>query len=169
MQSEKDYPYCSGFGKCFPCPAPGYNKTRCGPPVPATACLRNESCSSKLNTSQFVAGLAVKSWIAIEKNETAIQHELVSRGPLSIAINALLLQFYHSGVWDPILHCSPTALDHAVLLVGYGSHKGLFGTKPYWLVKNSWGDKWGEKGYFRMIRGKGMCGIDQQVTSAILL
>lgn len=56
----------------------------------------------------------------------------------------------------------------AVLLVGYGVEKGLLGTKPYWLVKNSWGEKWGEKGYFRMIRGKGKCGIDQQVTSAIL-
>ena len=62
----------------------------------------------------------------------------------------------------------PCHITVAVLLVGYGSHKGLFGTKPYWLVKNSWGGKWGEKGYFKMIRGKGMCGIDQQVTSAIL-
>ena len=56
----------------------------------------------------------------------------------------------------------------AVLLVGYGEKKGLFETKPYWLIKNSWGTKWGEKGYFRMIRGKGKCGINRQVTSAVL-
>ena len=56
----------------------------------------------------------------------------------------------------------------AVLLVGYGVHQGWFGTKPYWLVKNSWGEKWGEKGYFRMVRGQGKCGVDQQVTSAVL-
>lgn len=52
----------------------------------------------------------------------------------------------------------------AVLLVGYGVDKGLWSTKPYWLVKNSWG----EKGYFRMVRGKGMCGINQQVTAVII-
>lgn len=119
----------------------------------------------------------------------------MQRGPLSIAINALVLQFYHSGVWDPILPCSNKSLDHgnlmdissslythtvvtycfssyvyniAVLLVGYGTHQGLFGSKPYWLVKNSWGEKWGLQGYFMMIRGKGECGMDQQVTSAVL-
>lgn len=56
----------------------------------------------------------------------------------------------------------------AVLLVGYGMHKGLFRTEPYWLVKNSWGKSWGEDGYFRMVRGKAKCGVDQQVTSAVL-
>lgn len=166
IESEDNYPYCSGSGQCFPCQAQGYNKTRCGPPVPS--CNTSESCPAKLKPSLFVPGLKLKGWVAIEKNETVIQHELVSRGPLSIAINAETLQFYHSGVWDPLLPCDPTSLDHAVLLVGYGMSKGLFEKKPYWLIKNSWGEKWGESGYFRMIRGKGECGIDQQVTSALL-
>lgn len=33
LESEESYPYCVGTGKCFPCMAPGYNKTLCGPPV----------------------------------------------------------------------------------------------------------------------------------------
>lgn len=61
---------------------------------------------------------------------------LVERGPLSIAINAMTLQFYHSGIWDPILPCDPNSLDHAVLLVGYDTKNGLFEKKPYWLIKN---------------------------------
>ena len=67
IESETDYPYCSGFGKCFPCQAPGYNKTRCGPPVPPTSCLKNESCLAKINSSLFVHGLKLKSWVAIAK------------------------------------------------------------------------------------------------------
>ena len=41
-----------------------------------------------------------------------MQTELVSRGPLSVLMNAELLQFYHSGVWDPIFGCDPTQTDH---------------------------------------------------------
>jgi hypothetical protein len=35
-------------------------------------------------------------------------------------------------------------------------------------VKNSWGDHWGEKGFFKMIRGKGKCGINNAVSSALI-
>ncbi|EFJ20358.1 hypothetical protein SELMODRAFT_93307, partial [Selaginella moellendorffii] len=53
----------------------------------------------------------------------------------------------------------PGEMDHAVLLVGYGTEDGV----PYWTLKNSWADKFGEDGYFRLCRGFGAC--DMKVTT----
>ncbi|XP_071110333.1 cysteine proteinase 1-like [Haliotis cracherodii] len=169
LETWSNYSYCSGIGggpgSCFPCKAPGYNKTYCGPPVPW--CLKNESCAAKINPQRFVPDLKVTGWKAVSKNETEMAASLVKYGPLSVAMDASRLQFYHRGVYNPI-DCSKTALDHAVLVVGFGSEKEIFKTHEYWKVKNSWGLKWGEDGYFKIQRGEGMCGINTQVTTAQL-
>lgn len=171
LSSWSDYPYCSGdtskkeSNNCDPCPAPGFNTSLCGPPVPW--CNMSQSCVAKLDKSKFVKGLNVTGWQAVDQNETVVAEQLMKIGPLSVALNAEWLMFYHSGVFSPYF-CNPKDLDHAVLLVGFGKEKTLFGEKLYWKVKNSWGSSWGENGYFRIKRNVGMCGINTQVTTAVL-
>jgi len=77
--------------------------------------------------------------------------------PIAIAIEAdqSCFQFYHAGVLDDA-SCG-TDLDHGVLLVGYDNDASS--KKDFWLVKNSWGVSWGDKGYIKFVRGKNQCGL----------
>eukprot|EP00117_Sycon_ciliatum_P030012 scpid11422/ scgid23769/ Cysteine proteinase 1 len=163
IEPDVDYPYC--VDGCFPCAPHGYNVSLCGQKV--EYCRKNDSCPAMLRTQDFVPGLQLADWKAISTDETEIAQQLVDIGPLSVAMDATLLNFYHSGVFHPPF-CSKTELDHAVLIVGFGVEKELLSTKPYWLVKNSWGAKWGQKGYFKIMRGEGTCGINTQVTTSVL-
>jgi len=93
-------------------------------------------------------------------NETEMAAFLAANGPLSIAMDAGILQTYSSGIIKPApADCSKTVLDHAINIVGYGTEDGT----DFWIVRNSWGLSWGENGYFRIIRGKGACGLNAGV------
>jgi len=94
-------------------------------------------------------------------DETALM-AAVQLGPVSIAIQAdqPIFQMYKDGVISSPSCGGRTAddLDHGVLLVGYDydNSTGL----DYWLVKNSWGAAWGQKGYVKLARGQNECGLN---------
>jgi cathepsin F len=117
------------------------------------------------NFDQSGVGATVTGYhYAGTEDETQIKQLLFENGPFAIAINATPLQFYFGGIFDPWFQfiCNPKSLNHGVLLVGYG----VSGSKPYWIVKNSWGTGWGENGYFRIVSGKGACGLNTYVITA---
>jgi len=91
------------------------------------------------------------------EDENALRQAVQTVGPISVAIWADFpgFRFYKSGVLVTD-DCPDGALDHGVLAVGYGT----LGKQDYWLVKNSWGASWGNKGYILMARNHdNMCGI----------
>jgi cathepsin F len=168
VPSEADWPYCSGTGDCYPCMLGPISA--CGPP-PYTC---DRTIQTKCPQKSHPIAATISNYTTISSDENIIVQELYSRGPLSVLLDATQLQFYASGVWDgvvagmnPLMGCKDgekAYLDHAVLMIGYGVESD----KNYWIVKNSWGEDWGEKGYFRITRGVEKCGINTGVTSSIV-
>ena len=110
-------------------------------------------------TSTYI-GARVTGYTKIQAtNERSLMEAVYTIGPISVSIDASKNSFmhYNSGVYyEPLCLSSARSLDHAVLVVGYGTHNG----QDYWLVKNSWGEDWGMDGYIMMARNKdNNCGI----------
>ncbi|CAF3313614.1 unnamed protein product [Rotaria sp. Silwood2] len=94
-------------------------------------------------------------------DEKQMAEAITNYGPMFIGLdaNSKLFMFYQDGILN-IDNCpnNPQDMDHAMTVVGYGYDEAL--KTPYWIIKNSWGTKWGEKGYLRLIKDAGnMCGI----------
>lgn len=110
-------------------------------------------------------GATMTSFVDVPVNEFALVEACQKVGPISIAMDAGLMtfRFYKSGIYyEP--QCSTTRLNHGVLLVGFGVDPNPIDAslpgKDYYLIKNSWGVKWGMEGYFKMARNRdNNCGI----------
>jgi len=99
---------------------------------------------------------------AVTPNSAIALKTAIADGPVSVAIEAdtFVFQFYSSGILNSA-QCG-TNLDHGVVAIGYGvdTTKG-----EYYIVRNSWGASWGNKGYILIAGGKdgnGICGIQME-------
>ncbi|CAN6300475.1 unnamed protein product [Urochloa humidicola] len=111
-------------------------------------CSRNKAAQHAARISDYVQ---------VPAGEAQLQ-QAVAQQPIAAAIEmGGSLQFYSGGVFAG--QCG-TRMNHAITVVGYGADANT-GLK-YWLVKNSWGTSWGERGYLRIRRDftrSGLCGI----------
>lgn len=94
-----------------------------------------------------------------------IKAEIYARGPVATGVNAEPIVAYEGGIVTDTnwLHMM---INHIVSIVGWGKDEET--EEEYWIVRNSWGQYWGEMGYFRIIMGKNSLGIESEVAWASL-
>merc|ERR1712217_991496 len=82
----------------------------------------------------------------------------IQESPMSVLVDAELWQTYLGGVITASSGCG-TSIDHAVQATGYNAEGN------YWIVRNSWGETWGENGFVWVEYGSNVCGITAQAAT----
>lgn len=124
---------------------------------------KDEACKAASKKSSPY--IQIRGYVRLETNKLKpLMEALANVGPVSVSVDASSWNLYGGGIFNDCKRDS--IVNHAVLAVGYGrdSKSGL----TYWLIRNSWGPEWGEKGFVRLQRhaaddGKwddGYCGFD---------
>jgi cathepsin B len=141
-------PAASGYPEC---PSSEY---------PTPSCT--SECTDKMYNVSFDQDKRQANEAYSLRSVSDIQQDMLQHGPVTASFSVYSdFMTYQSGVYQ---HVTGSFLGgHAVKIIGWGvdASSGL----DYWLIINSWNDSWGEKGLFRILRGKNECGIESQVVA----
>jgi len=91
--------------------------------------------------------------------QDAMQKEIFARGPIACGIDAAPILKYTSGIATD----AGSQVDHVISVVGWGNDENV---GQYWIIRNSWGEYWGEMGYIRVKFGSLL--VEQQCAWATL-
>jgi len=122
-----------------------------------------ENGNCQFNSGNVAATIQNWNYVTESNSEQQMINYLVSNGPLSVCVDAESWQYYTGGIITTSSNCG-TSLDHCVMITGYATESGT----DFWWVRNSWGTDWGENGYLQVERGYDVCGISDEVTSALV-
>ncbi|CAI2362067.1 unnamed protein product [Moneuplotes crassus] len=125
------------------------NGYKCSPSLKCKHCWAHENCT--IPDEYPIYKLSAYGRV---KGETDMMAQIYKHGPISCSIGSHeSLHEYTGGIYSNVTGGST---NHAVSVVGYGVEDGV----KYWLVRNSWGESWGEEGFFRIVRGVNMNSIE---------
>jgi cathepsin B len=140
---------------------------------PSTPCVkyysgstgRTGSCPSKCDDGSPLDKYYATKGYAIRSSETAMQEDILRYGPISASFMVYtdFTEFFMMNPKGIYVHKSGSLRGgHAINVVGWGEENGV----KYWICQNSWGEKWGDNGYFKIRRGTNECQIESRRLAA---
>lgn len=134
-----------------------------------TSCSALNTCRTCIHGTDECFGLdtfpnaTVAEYGIIENDVEAIQAEIFARGPVSAGLWGKSLSNFQGGrIFDDV--DAPRNSTHAVSIVGWGTDETT--KQKYWIVRNSWGEYWSELGFFKILLGKNVLGIERRIVWA---
>ncbi|EYC18383.1 hypothetical protein Y032_0028g1834 [Ancylostoma ceylanicum] len=99
------------------------------------------------------------------------RQEILANGPVQAVFNVYEdFRLYRRGIYKHT--AGKKTGSHAVKIYGWGTQQIRNSTHtivtPFWFIANSWNVDWGERGYFRMVRGEDNCGLESMVTAGLM-
>jgi C1A family cysteine protease len=117
----------------------------------------------KFNKANIVAKISGWNYVSQSASQEAnMVTKLYQNGPVSVCVDASNWSSYTGGIY-PASACGKQ-LDHCVEAEGYNTGSST----PYWIIRNSWGTSWGQKGYMNLQYGKDACGVAQEATQVTI-
>jgi hypothetical protein len=156
LADENEVPYTATDSECRV--TAGFNEINAS----SGAQVKSPGVGGTAVSGAFQFGMT--GWTKLPENSyEPLLRALVEHGPVAVSVGARGWHTYDSGIFDD---CDKDAvINHAVSLLGYGIDHSSDNDK-YWLLLNSWGPDWGEKGSMRLLRRDTdeteYCGIDRQ-------
>ncbi|XP_072175458.1 cathepsin B-like [Diadema setosum] len=131
-------------------------KQPCGDTGPTPKC--SHKCEAGYETPYDQDKYYAHTIGSLSGRDDAIMTEIMTNGPVEADFTVYEdFLTYKSGVYQ---HVTGQSLGgHAIKILGWGVESG----SPYWLVANSWNPDWGDKGFFKILRGQNECGIENDI------
>jgi len=125
-----------------------------GPEDPSQGCKESE-CPVNPDPNLLLSGI-----VSVPRTDAALYGAL-TKAPVFVCVDAVSWQSYQGGIISAS-QCG-SDLDHCVQLTGYSPAQG-----GYWILRNTWGEDWGNDGYVWLQYGSNTCGITENAVLATI-
>jgi len=137
--------------------------TTCSAINTCQTCSRDENKNGYCREITHFPNATIADYGTYSHDIDATMAEIYVRGPIQASINGTAIHNYKGGIISDS-SLENTGHNHGVSIVGWG-FDDVTKTR-HWIVRNSWGQFWGEMGFFRVEMGRNLLGIEAHLAWA---